>query len=400
MKPATPLLLAAVLALAAISGPTAAQPTDALAAGAGDPVAVAPLATLDAFSIGYGETGLGRDLWRGASPGLMRAVLPRLSQRTLSPAARDLAVRLLSTGAAAPDGAGADLDLAAARAEALLALDQPEAVAVILNHATNMDHSAALSHAAAEAFLSVGQDERACEVARALAVGRDAAYWLRLRAYCQAAAGDVEAASLTFALAQQAAPDGVYARLMGVVLAGAGSPGAPSYRNGLEMALSRRLGLQPRPEPALADVAPREVIAGLAPLLEAAAGGDRAPFDAEFDAVAAAATPAARARAQGRVLLLAALGQNLTDAQSAALAGFDAGRTSGAAGARLALQEAAADGRRGQAGIAALALCAAAPATGLALADRIEIIAALRRVGLVADARAFAVEGLAPPAAR
>ena len=230
MKPATPLLLAAVLALAALSGPTAAQPNDAPAAGAGDPVAVAPLATLDAFSIGFGETGLGRDLWRGASPGLMRAVLPRLSQRTLSPAARDLAVRLLSTGAAAPDGAGADLDLAAARAEALLALDQPEAVAVILNHATNMDHSAALSHAAAEAFLSVGQDERACEVARALAVGRDAAYWLRLRAYCQAAAGDVEAASLTFALAQQAAPDAVYARLMGVVLAGAGSPGAPSIR--------------------------------------------------------------------------------------------------------------------------------------------------------------------------
>lgn len=398
MKSVSNLLVATLACGLLAAGPLAAQtPAEEAdkAPEAGAPVVVAPLATLDVFSIGYGETGLPADLWRGASAGLMRTVLPRLSQRSLSPAARDLAVRLLSTGAAAPEGSGSDLDLATDRAEALLALDQPEAVAVILNRAPNMDHNAALSHAAAEAFLITGDDGRACEAARDLATGRDAVYWLRLRAYCQAQAGDHEAADLTFALAQQASPDPVYARLMGVILAGAGSPGAPSWRNGLEIAMSRRLGLPLRPEPPLADVASREVIAGLTPLLQAAAGGDRTPFDAAFDAVAAAATPAARTRAQARVLILAALGQSLTDDQAARMAGFDAGRGGGPAGARLALQEAAADGRRGQTGLAALALCASAPATGLSLADRIEIVAALRRVGLAADARAFAIEGLA-----
>lgn len=384
MKPLT-ILLASVACAGLISD----------GAPAGAQVEVTPLAALDLFSTGYGDTGLGQDVWHGASAALARSVLTRLAERPVSPAARGLAVRLLSTGGAAPRGAGADAELAAARARALIALGQPQAVAVILNRTPNIGQSPALSRAAAEAFLRTGHDDQACEVADGLGAGREAVYWLRLRAYCQAVAGNADEAALTFGLANQTERDPVYARLMGAVLAGSGKPGAASYRDGLDMALSRRLGLPPAPDPVLPDVVSAEAIAALEPLLAAAGGGDRAAFDAVFDQVAAASTPAVKARAQTRVLLLQALGASLSDPQRALVVSFEAGRGSATAGALLALGEAATAGEKGQTALAALSICVAAPATGLAQADRISIVAALRRAGLAADARAFAIEGLA-----
>ena len=65
-----------------------------------------------------------------------------------------------------------------------------------------MDRSAELSRAAAEAALLAGDAARACRIAEALATGRGEAYWLRLRAFCQAEAGQGAQAQLTFDLAQ------------------------------------------------------------------------------------------------------------------------------------------------------------------------------------------------------
>ena len=81
----------------------------------GQGVEVAPLTAPDVFSGGARDTGLGSDLWKGASAELARRVMPTLGTKPLSPAARALAVRVLSTGANAPDGAGEDRVLAAAR---------------------------------------------------------------------------------------------------------------------------------------------------------------------------------------------------------------------------------------------------------------------------------------------
>jgi hypothetical protein len=65
------------------------------------------------------------------------------------------------------------------------------------------------------------------------------------------------------------------------------------------------------------------------------------------------------------------------------------------AGRDLALDLAAADKRMGETALLALWTCAETPAAGgLAPADRARIVRALRRAGLAADARAFALEGL------
>ena len=231
-------------------------------------VEVAPLQALDFFSAGARDTGLPADLWTGSSGPVARAVIPTLGKKPLSPAAAAFGRRILSTAATGPQGAGSDIDLAAARAQALIALGDAASANSILQRAPNPQNSASLSEAAAEAALIVGDDDRACQAANALTAGRDAPYWLRLRAYCQFRAGQADAAQLTFSLANTAQRDAVYARLMGAVLAGS-PPGAASLRGGLDHALSRRLGLDL--SPALAGAHPAIVAQYQASTLASAA---------------------------------------------------------------------------------------------------------------------------------
>jgi hypothetical protein len=372
-------------------------------------VQVTPLAPPDAFSTPGRDTGLPHDLWRGTSAQTARIVLPLLATKPLSPAAAALARRLLATGAPGPEGSSGDAALAGARVSALIALGDPQAAARILERAPGVERSAELSQAAAEAALLTGDDTRACQIADALTVGRDDVYWLRLRAYCQAVAGSVDVARLTFDLAQAQEKDAVYGRLMMAMLSGA-SPGAASLRNGLDYALSRRLTLDlaaAKPAPAVA-----AALAGGAPSeptwdaasLDATTGGMASaiatgvPPPAGVSAMIAAAAEAdakARARLQAAALLAAALLPELPADDRARIAAFDIPAGKAPAGRNLALQDAARRGAAGEAALIALWTAVDAGPDGLALGDRVCVVQALARVGLTADARALALEGLA-----
>ncbi|QUD90853.1 hypothetical protein [Phenylobacterium montanum] len=239
-------------------------------------VEVQSLTKLDLFSAGR-DAGFGQDVWKGTSADLARSVIPVLASRPLSPATTSLARRLLAQSATAPDGAGADADLAAARVKALLALGEAPLVDSILDRTPNLSQNALLSQAAAEAALDLGKDDKACAIGEALTEGRGGIYWLRLRAYCQIVAGKTDAAQLTFTLANQQAKDPALARLMTAAISGAGDPGPASLHSGLEYALSRRLKLDLAPalataSPAVADqvtdslaAAPPPGAAGAAP---------------------------------------------------------------------------------------------------------------------------------------
>lgn len=328
-------------------------------------VEVAPLTAPDVFSGGARDTGLGVDLWKGSSADLARRVMPTLGSRPLSPAGRALAVRLLSTGANAPDGAGEDRALAAARAKALLALGEPVSANLSVERIPNLAAEPALAEVAAEAALLTGADDRACRIEQGVTVGRGEAYWLRLRAYCQAVGGEADAAQLSLTLAQEKARDATYGRLMTALLVG-GEPGAPSARNGVETALSRKLGLA---LPAPADSPPPMDVTGLDALLRAGVPGD---------------------------LYAAALGESVDGAGRDAL--FAAtGKSSAAPGRLIALQLAAERGLVGETALIVLAIAQDAPKTGLTAHDRAALIHALARVGLMQDARAFAFEGLSQP---
>ncbi len=259
-------------------------------------------------------------------------MIPTLAERPLSPAGIALARRLLAQAATAPDGAGADADLAAARARALLALGETPLAETILDHTPDLADNAALSQTAAEAALITGQDAKACAIGEALAVGRDAVYWLRLRAYCQLIAGKTEAAQLTFTLATQQGKDPIFNRLMGVAVNGGGDPGPASLRDGLDYALSKRLSLDLTPAlgsapPAIADqiAAAKAAASGVAPAApvslsepDVIAPLKAAKTQAAFVGAAKAAAPSLAALVQAK----SPMTEPLLEA-SAALAGGD-----------------------------------------------------------------------------
>lgn len=374
------------------------------------PVQVTALAAPDAFSTPGRATGLPPELWRGASLAIVKTVLPVLAARPLSPAAAALARRVLASGAQGPDGAGADPALTAARASALMAQADPKAAAAILARAPGADRSPALARAIAETALLAGDDARACAVEEGLVSGRDEVYWLRLRTLCQAIAGHAAEAQLTFDLAQAQANDPVFARLMGAKLAG-GDPGAPALRNGLDYALSRRLGLDlsevkaaPAVAAAFAEGDPAEPhwdLAALPPELAEAAKAllaacplSNATMERLLDA-ADASDAKLRPRLQAASLLVAPFAEPLGPALRGRIAALPLVEGRAPAGRNLALEAAASDQRMGEAALLTLWTSAEAGPGGLAPGDRARIVRSLHRVGLEADARAFALEGLA-----
>jgi hypothetical protein len=345
------------------------------AAAQAQPVEVAALAAPDAFSTPGRDTGLPADLWRGSSIDTVRAVLPLLAEKPLSPAAARLARRVLATGAPGPEGAAGDAALLAARANALLALGDLAAANLILERAPAVERSAELSRAAAEAALLAGDDARACRVAEALGEGRSAVYWLRLRAFCQHLAGQAAEAQLTFDLAQAQARDAVYGRLMAARLAGS-PPGAASLRNGLDLALSRALQLNlasAKPSPAVA--------AALAPAPE----GFPEP----------APLPADEALSDAATVLLAAIPDDAPSRSNAGLGALPGPVGRMPAGRGLALDRAVASGSMGETALLVLWAAADAGAAGPAVGDRARLAAALWRVGLKDEAVVFIAEGLA-----
>lgn len=425
-------IAAALAAALGLAGEAAAQGVE-----------VAPLKPPDLFSPAGRDTGLPPTLWRGASVLTARTVLPMLAARPLSPAAAALARRVLATGAEGPEGAGQDLALAGARVQALTALGDLKSAAAILSRTTGLEKDPQLSQAAAEAALLAGDTDAACATGEALTIGRDEPYWLRLRAYCQVRAGRTAAAQLTFDLAQAAARDPVYGRLMIARLSG-GEAGSASLRNGLDYALSRDLKLDlaaAKPAPAVAAAlsaaqpgaatwtlapGPGQVRAAAAALaagdlaraqqiraglvqdqIPDATRTDLAVLDAAL-AVAAGrpdgqtldrlvergATGEARARAQTAAVLLAAAGSPLGAVARGELAGFTSVEAKAPTARVLALDLAGHDKAMGEAALLALWTAAEAGPSGLAAGDRARIVRALRAAGLEADARNFALEGL------
>lgn len=382
----------------------------ALGAPAAAQVEVVQLAAPDAFSATGREVGLSADLWAGTPIETVRVVLPLLAAKPLSPAAANLARRVLATGARGPEGSAGDEALVGQRASVLIALGDVAAATRILDRASGVERNADLARAAAETALLAGDTARACSVANGLGTNRGDVYWLRLRAFCQVEAGQGSQAHLTFDLAQAQARDAVYGRLMGARLAGT-APGAASARNGLDLALSRALGLD------LAAAKPASAVAaalsGAEPVtptfdisaIDADIGGlgaavrDGMPPEGGVSALIAAAAEAAdpkrRTRLQSAALLIASLANDLPGPDRAKVGGFSGVEGKAPAGRSLALEAAAASRRMGEAALLALWTCADAGVAGPGVADRARIVRTLARAGLADDARLFVLEGLA-----
>ena len=421
--PAVPAAEAPPLSTAPAVNTPLPPPAPAVAAVAPPaPVQAAPLRAPDLFSAEAAHTGLPEDLWQGTSPDLARLVIPMLSQRPLTPAAAAFARRLMSTGAYAPEGAGADTDLAAARIYAVLALGDAPGAQAMIAHTPGLRQNAALAHVAAETDLVLGQEDQACAVGDGLTIGKDQPYFRRLRAYCLLRAGDLPGAQLAYDLASEQAKDDIYKRLMSAAVAHT-PPGEASLRNGLEYALSRRLQL---------DMAPA-MASAWAPIPPVAAKDAGAPLGAQSAAAARVAIPvydvsrasslnpavrdaalaladgrltpqiadelvgagqAGSVEAQGAAALYAAAGAPADPRVRAVFASFDFGKSTANQARLLEMDATATSGARGDAALLALWLAADAGEAGPATADRARIVRALNRAGFKDDARIYALEGV------
>jgi hypothetical protein len=241
-----------------------------------------PLGDLDLWSTPGRDTGLPSDLWKGASADLVRDVLTQAADKPVSPALAALARRALATGAAAPDGGGADMALAAERVRTLLALGDAEAVAVILSRSPRLETSEALSRVKAEAALVLGHDQDACDTGQALQENRNSPWWLKLRVYCGLVASQPAAAQVTLDLWRQGGgKDAAFDRLATAAITGVTNPKAPlkaALNDPLNYVLSKKLALPLAP--ALADAAPA--------IAAAVAQDAAAPFPVRVEAAARA----------------------------------------------------------------------------------------------------------------
>jgi hypothetical protein len=173
-----------------------------------------------------------------------------------------VARRVLAAGAAAPDGAGADMALAGARARALLTLGDPEAVAAILARTPHIETGESLSRAKAEVALLMGRDQEACDAGQALQENRDGLWWLKLRAYCSLVADQGGAAQVTLDLWRQSGgKDAAFERLMTAATTGVAGKAVPGLDDALDLALSRRLGVLDAAEPQIAGASPAVIAA-------------------------------------------------------------------------------------------------------------------------------------------
>ncbi|WP_395073529.1 hypothetical protein [Hyphococcus sp.] len=158
----------------------------------------------DAFAIGgldAGETALPNTLWEKSDPQTLDFLLSYAPSRPASPSLGQALRRTLLSPGAKPAGAGASLGgkklLALARAGFI---NEAQTVASLATSGKND-----LFVAEAEATLSLldGDADGACRRGAGLTSGREVIFWVRLRAFCYARAGELDAFDLTMNLLRE-----------------------------------------------------------------------------------------------------------------------------------------------------------------------------------------------------
>jgi hypothetical protein len=220
------------------------------------PIEAQELRALDAWSVSAlarGDGALGADLWSRTEPEFLAQTLDRLPSTYDSPAAQNLARRVLLSGGDAPRGDAAEASRK--RFEALGRMGQADALAQMAAGAGNALADPAIATYAAQAELARGRRGEACARGRSANVGEaPPPFLLRLRAYCAASDGDRAAADLALEFSRGARPasadDNWYAAAIAAV-GGAPPARAPNarYDNSLSAQLSIAAQFRPGPNP-------------------------------------------------------------------------------------------------------------------------------------------------------
>ena len=207
-------------------------------------IEVAELGAVDPFEVGVNPV-LPDTVWSSGHAGALNGALSGLPDRASpgwsSPAAARLALNALRSSGEPPMGGRDDFRLAAKRADRALAASRAQLVYELLSRTPRVNESDALSRVFAETALAMGRTQEACRSADALLEGRDAAYWLRLRASCLALDGAIPAAELTAELARAQADSPNFDILFDALVLGRPAPEDFQPRTALQLTLLEAL---------------------------------------------------------------------------------------------------------------------------------------------------------------
>lgn len=205
--------LLAVLALAALVSPAFAQATDSVpgtapavtVGGTLPPPGRTATSGVQVGSLGSVEApvglldstngGLAEGIWENTSRSRAEELLNRVPLASASPSVHALARRLVLTTAEAPAGDAGHAFLSVRLRTLLDAGLVADAGALAAKATPSRD--AELSRIIADALLLSGRSNDACGQATSLRLDSAEAFWIRLRAFCYAAAGDSGALDLT-----------------------------------------------------------------------------------------------------------------------------------------------------------------------------------------------------------
>lgn len=177
-------------------------------------VQVESLGQVEPFRVGA-RSGIAYNMpmnqWRGTSANTAISLISDLPQAGQSPLLNRLATSVLMSPSTPPknqSGEAADgTALASLRLASLYRLGELNAVIDLAERSPNGLSDPENAAIATRAFLALGEHNNACETAIRLQTGREAVFWLKVRAFCLAREGQTAAAELTAALALEADPE-------------------------------------------------------------------------------------------------------------------------------------------------------------------------------------------------
>ncbi len=158
----------------------------------------------DAFSIGDlepSEGALPGALWSGSNPQTLDFLLSHAPSRPASPSLGQAMRRTLLSPGTKP--AGADASLGGKKLLALAKAGFIEEARTIASLATTGRNDLSVAEAEATLALLDGEIDAACRRGASLSGGREGLFWVRLRAFCYARAGELDAFDLTVNLLRE-----------------------------------------------------------------------------------------------------------------------------------------------------------------------------------------------------
>ena len=203
-------------------------------------VETAPLAT-DAFSTGVLDRATGAlpsTLWRGAEPETLEYLLTYAPSRPAAPSLGEAMRRTLLSPGPGPQGAPASLGGRKLLALARAGFVEEARTVASLSSAERGDPW--VGQALAVADLLSGDVGAACRRSAGLASGRDEAFWVKLRVFCYAEAGERDAADLTLnILREQGGLSPADDAFLSIAATGAAPKTPPAARTALQYAIGR-----------------------------------------------------------------------------------------------------------------------------------------------------------------